>query len=449
MSGPITWRNVQGRGASDAARLLDGASRSINTGLNAFGSAIEGAQQNRQDAYDRQVESNTDAYLDELAGFGNANELERAQETGSLDRLRASFGDAVDRDAVRGAADSRLQELYAQDDANLDREIKPLVDSIRAEMVSNPSGAAALIEENRDVLSRGGLYGSLLGDADNRSRDLKVREQDDARILREERGRTANENFDKLLSGISRRTDDPIEARALMLEQLESTGDLQFVQGRLGEIDQNIADRYALSAPQLEELTRFSDSQNAIADAEIAQIDMELQQAEEGYSALEAFNAEIAEPASVGDAVKYAGDLGWDKQRFGRDSLSKQINDSAENFSTKVNESLAARAKERGEEAQEIDPGLVGAITREAISRMGAPDEGWYDNNLVQSELEALMLTIYDEHTQRLTRKDQLNALRIRHREKTSEYRGKAASSIQEKLKQFRENNSLELLRRA
>jgi len=447
MSGPITWRNIQGRGVSDAARLLEGAGNSVNRGLAAFGQAISDQQQVRDENFANEQSNNTDTYFDRLAQFGSADELEQAEASGDLERLRQSLGPNIDRDAVRGAADSRLTELRAQESAALDRETRPLVDNIRAALVEDPESARASIESNRGILAEAGLYGQLLGEVDNRRQALSERDRSDSNRLRQERERVANEEFDAAVSEISRNTADPIQARRQVIERLENSGNFDLVQGRLSEVDQAIQNLYGLSARQMEDLSGFSGSVNAERDANVQRIQAELDNNETVFRNLDSFNAEVAQPSSLSDVVDYAGDLGWDRSPMWGKNLSKRITDTVSEFTDTVNQRLVQQAPE-GQTPERIDPGLASAIAREAIGRIGAPGDGWFDNNdLGPNELAALMLDVYDEHTDRERRREQLNATRRRAEDLIRRYNDTATRSISDRLAQLRADNQAQLLR--
>ena len=87
MANPITWRNVQSRGSSGVAELLNGASASINRGISSF----QGALTDQQDAQERnrlnQRENNLQNLNDAVARYDTPEALQAAQASGAFDAL--------------------------------------------------------------------------------------------------------------------------------------------------------------------------------------------------------------------------------------------------------------------------------------------------------------------------------------------------------------------------
>lgn len=104
MSGVITWKNVQGStGHSDAARILESAQKSIDSGIAGIGKLMS-------DRYDHAVDTNTDAYQNAVAGM-SLEELQSDAGRAKLAQMLSGFGNKVDHDVTRGLLEERTNTL--------------------------------------------------------------------------------------------------------------------------------------------------------------------------------------------------------------------------------------------------------------------------------------------------------------------------------------------------
>ena len=113
----ITWKNINSDLADTAlaaARITENANAGIAQG-------IRGLAGNLEDYRTDKTDKNTSAYLDQLAGYGSAEELDAARQSGVLANMRSGFGDFIDPNALRGAADTRRNELFAEGTATRNR----------------------------------------------------------------------------------------------------------------------------------------------------------------------------------------------------------------------------------------------------------------------------------------------------------------------------------------
>lgn len=168
---PITWKNVNGNtGHRDAAAILDGAGRSLNKGLDSLGGILNEAQTIQEDNYQNERSNNTQAYLDKLASFGDVGELQAAQSDGSLDTFLAGLGNNIDKNQVRGAADTRLNALRSAESTTREYELSklradnaPLLEQIEAANArGNTQLRDSLIASNADTLDKLGIRGDLI-----------------------------------------------------------------------------------------------------------------------------------------------------------------------------------------------------------------------------------------------------------------------------------------------
>ena len=100
----ITWKNINSRGNSDSARFLEGAGRSVNRGLDSVGNLLTGLKSTQEDNYKSQGKLNTLAFTEQLARYTTPEELQEAQNDGSLAEFRATLGANVDTTIVNAAA---------------------------------------------------------------------------------------------------------------------------------------------------------------------------------------------------------------------------------------------------------------------------------------------------------------------------------------------------------
>tara|TARA_R110000737_G_scaffold48938_2_gene69544 strand:- start:7985 stop:9310 length:1326 start_codon:yes stop_codon:yes gene_type:complete len=171
---PITWKNVQsdyGDAALAAAKISELGSSNVTAG-------IRGLAGNLEDYRTDKTDKNTSAYLDQLAGYGSAEELDAARQSGVLANMRSGFGDFIDPNALRGAADTRRNELFAEGTATRNRanadythgqnqlkqSLAPVQESIQAAINNHEyAKARAIALENKEGLTNIGVFGDIVG----------------------------------------------------------------------------------------------------------------------------------------------------------------------------------------------------------------------------------------------------------------------------------------------
>jgi len=185
MATPIRWDNVQGPSFRDSQAGLESAARSFQAGLAALNQPIEQAQ--AIDASNAVVKrnNNTNAFLDTIAQYSNADALQKAQQDGSIAALRANFGNNIDAGAVRGAADARLAAIQNQaktkieyDNAMRNEATAPALDRLNSAITNQDADAE---RQARNDLSQLGFrnYAAVDAFADQRRRELVERGQKD------------------------------------------------------------------------------------------------------------------------------------------------------------------------------------------------------------------------------------------------------------------------------
>lgn len=115
MGSPITWQNVNQGDASTAWRAMDSAQRSVNgafDGLTGIIKESEGVQAKNDVAIKG---NNTQDYLNKLtSAFKSPEDLAAGLADGRVDALKASYGNSINHEQARGAAESLLNTKYAQ-----------------------------------------------------------------------------------------------------------------------------------------------------------------------------------------------------------------------------------------------------------------------------------------------------------------------------------------------
>lgn len=170
MSNPITWRNVQGPSLADAARPLALAEQSFGRAFDSLGGIIKGAEDTQAANVVAQKTANTQSFLNELAKFRTPEALEAARTDGSLDQIRAGYGNNIDQNIARSALDGRLDTLYKQTktaaeykDYALDREQAPVRDQVLAFAAQgNAAGAKAILEANPKLRNAAEMYKAVV-----------------------------------------------------------------------------------------------------------------------------------------------------------------------------------------------------------------------------------------------------------------------------------------------
>lgn len=188
MAQPITWNNVKGIDLSNVANITNAAQRSLSGAFSGLQDVIK--QREATDAANmvQTVKNNTNSYLDQVAQLGSTPAaLKQAIDTGALEKLRSSFGFAIDQAATRGAAENLLAKRYEQvaaadkfADTQLTREQRPIHNAILT-MAFTKGGmqkAMDMAAANPDLLSSPELQRTL----SEYQQTLKLQGQQDDRF---------------------------------------------------------------------------------------------------------------------------------------------------------------------------------------------------------------------------------------------------------------------------
>jgi hypothetical protein len=166
MAGPITWRNVGGDGGRQGAQLLRGGQDQL---MGAGDSLLRTLDQFRKMNVDNAAiikAGNTQDYLDQVAGVGDANALANPETQAQLDAARLGYGTNIDRGVARGAVADRLAQLQGsavktQQYKDVQEEVqqRPIVEDFAAKVFAgDTAGANQLLADNHlrneDVLRK-------------------------------------------------------------------------------------------------------------------------------------------------------------------------------------------------------------------------------------------------------------------------------------------------------
>lgn len=166
---PITWRNVDNNtGHYVAGQLLNNAGDRFDSAFDSLRGMLNTAQSTQEANRDNQIANNTAAYFDRLNALRNPDDLAAAQA--ELAAMRQGYGNMIDREATRGAFDSRLTNLYQQtnaantfEDTQLNRQVAPIESQYRTLIQNGQTEAAEQLRtEKADLLNRTGLNDDLV-----------------------------------------------------------------------------------------------------------------------------------------------------------------------------------------------------------------------------------------------------------------------------------------------
>lgn len=201
MAGPITWRSITAPSDASGVSLLNQADQSFNNAFGAFDKAIGNVTQNRQKEYDHLVDTNTQAFMDEVAKYRTAEELQAARDAGVFDRMRTGFNGDVNSQQIRDLVPQAMQTLQQRTltnnqyvDDTQGRKERSIWDDLNLRARNNDRAGIERILAEQTLVNEGekskGLYDILNGnetrnmqrtrfgwDASDRAREASMRER--------------------------------------------------------------------------------------------------------------------------------------------------------------------------------------------------------------------------------------------------------------------------------
>jgi hypothetical protein len=343
---PITWRNVNSQSNRAGVELLQGAERSINSGLGQFDSILQRERDNQQKNYSKQGQINEDEFLNQLQSYGTEKELAAAAP--QLDALRRGYGGNIDQDAIRGAEDARVSAIRGQQtadqkftDAQDLRSANPLLETISGlQAEGNTQGAAEEIAANEDLLKSIGQYDEVLTSNDSVAQDYKARtrrelkdKQTDAAFIRTETNRASQTNMQRLNTGLieSAVRDDLSfdQVRLQYLEQAVASPDIkrEDVNDGLAKLQADYDTMFSLSKESKTEYASLEANLKVDTERSLRTSTRKLDQIKDDTDVPEMFRFTDETRLGFEDAVTTADGLGYDQ-----DSLSSDIRAARDDF---------------------------------------------------------------------------------------------------------------------
>ena len=164
----ITWRSLMGN-TPDPVRAMGAAQDSFNSMFGSLTGALNQYQQQQQAQETKLKSDNLESFYATAASkYATPEAFQAALASGELQSLAGSYGDAIDKAAVRNFMESRgkvlqdrAQNQWAFDDKTRERSAAPIIDQVKSKIAARDfAGANKLLEDN-DLPSEAPLYDAL------------------------------------------------------------------------------------------------------------------------------------------------------------------------------------------------------------------------------------------------------------------------------------------------
>lgn len=168
----ITWRNVSGPTGAAELNALAGASRQIGGAFDGLQNALVNYQKEEGRQFEQRKTDNTNQFLNALhSQYRTPEELDAAIKSGAVNQLQAQYGNEINHEQVRGAADSLLATRRDQtragneyEDQIRDRADHDLMQKAMAHVAGG--GKAADVLGSLEGTRKFGDYSKVLQDAE-------------------------------------------------------------------------------------------------------------------------------------------------------------------------------------------------------------------------------------------------------------------------------------------
>ena len=168
MAQPITWRNIE---APDMRGVMQGmgiAQQGMNSGFDKLQNVFKTIEDTDKANWEQQKQNNTQAFMNELTKYRTPEELQAAQASGVLDRIRSAYGAQVDANAIRAAEENRIPLLQQRtkaaneyQDYTTDRTQAEDVDRINSLVAQGKHNEATAELERLQLRKEAPLYEAL------------------------------------------------------------------------------------------------------------------------------------------------------------------------------------------------------------------------------------------------------------------------------------------------
>lgn len=173
MAGPITWRNVGGGGGNIGA-LLNGGQNQINGAADGLLRTLDQFRKQNVSNAGLIRADNTQNFLDQVAAVGGAEQLANPEVQAQLEQARLGYGNAIDRDAARGAVAARLAALQTQsvntqkyNDVQEEVSQRPVLEDLAAKMYSGDIAGYNQVLAEKNLRDEAGLRKQLMAYTDD------------------------------------------------------------------------------------------------------------------------------------------------------------------------------------------------------------------------------------------------------------------------------------------
>lgn len=393
---PITWKNVEGRGASDAALLMAGAAKSVQAAGENFTSALD-ANKSRVEAISAtEREANTDRFKDALAASTTVGQLESNEA--NINALRQQFdGGNIDQDLLREGYNDRLKELRTEETAANDYQMgvdkkaaNPLAQQFKALVLADKDEQAnQMLTDNADLFDRVGMTADLNTFLDNRNQTEITRKDKEKDRLLTETTRISNEGFDEMLTNMEQFNSEYDAIAWFNANQEKYNVSPTVFNSRLGEVRENFRANNELSARD----TQLVEDYSALADATATQIeDNATANKARIYAANPTDNNQSwSESVNSTNAANLALEKGYDKNANPQGVIDKALTSWFDNMEGKLPEGFEAMRGNLAVRAIEM------LDTGEGLGFLDPFD--WGDKDLDQETMEAALEQAYQEYT--------------------------------------------------
>ena len=164
----ITWRSLMGQNP-DPVRAMSAAQNSFDGMFGSLNTALTQYQQQQQAQETKLKSDNLERFYAEAASkYSTPEAFQAALASGELQGLAGSYGDAIDKAAVRNFMESRgkvlqdrAQSQWAFDDKTRERSAAPIVDQVKSKIAARDFAGANKLLEDYDLPNEAPLYDAL------------------------------------------------------------------------------------------------------------------------------------------------------------------------------------------------------------------------------------------------------------------------------------------------
>jgi hypothetical protein len=190
MSGPITWRTVNGPSLAEASRPLEAAQRAFDNTFTGLGDALKQWDAGQKDIWKQQDAAATQDVLSQIYRAKTIDEFNALRNSGALDQATAANGAVIDRAAVNALADGRTSILQNRDVQGITYKNTMLDDAQAADVrrigmltLTDPKAAEAALAARPDLRAAVQLAQGI----DSRNQVVEERRRDNTRFTWDEK----------------------------------------------------------------------------------------------------------------------------------------------------------------------------------------------------------------------------------------------------------------------